>query len=162
MGLSKRTHFPNPKTIFAQDPDPENPMSEATLYLIVKSVHHLSIARSLSMFTARWVGTLFGARWPMTQTVRYVSVTIDTVLLSAGIALWSMGNWHPWQHPWLGSKLVFLVMYVLLGSWALKRATTQRGQVVFGVLAVTLAFHMVGIAIHHHPAGWYAFQWNSP
>lgn len=136
-------------------------MADAAFYPLIKSFHHLSIALSLSLFTARWMGTLCRARWPMTQTVRYVSVTIDTVLLSAGIALWSMGNWHPWQHPWLGSKLVCLVVYVLLGSWALKRATTRRGQTVFGVLAVTMALHMVGMAIHHHPAGWYAPQWNS-
>lgn len=81
---------------------------------------------------------------------------IDTVVLGGGVTLWTLGNWHPWQHTWLGAKLVLLVVYVLLGSWALKRAKSRVGKVAFGVLAVTVALHMVGIAAHHHPAGWYA------
>jgi uncharacterized membrane protein SirB2 len=137
-------------------------MPAVTLYTLVKSAHLLSIALSLSLFTARWAGVLFGARWPMASAARHTSVMIDTVLLGAGITLWTLGNWHPWQHTWLGAKLALLVAYVLLGSWALKWAKSRVGKVAFGVLAVTVALHMVGIAAYHHPAGWYAPYLNSP
>jgi uncharacterized membrane protein SirB2 len=60
----------------------------------------------------------------------------------------------------LGTKLLLLVVYVLLGSWALKRARSVRGHLVCGVLALTTAAHMVGVAWHHHPAGWLLPLWQ--
>lgn len=126
------------------------------LYPHVKTVHHLSVALSLSLFAARWAGVLVQAGWAMRPRTRLVSVAIDTVLLVAGVALWVLGGWHPWHSPWLGAKLLALVVYVLLGSWALKRARSRKGHLVFGLLALGVAAHMVGMALHHHPAGWLA------
>lgn len=129
-------------------------MPEASLYPLVKSLHHLSIALSLMLFAARWLGVLAGAAWPLGRAARHGSAAIDTVLLMAGSTLWVLGGWHAWHHPWLGAKLLALVGYVVLGSWALKRARSRRGHALFGVLALAVAAQMVGMALHHHPAGW--------
>lgn len=129
-------------------------MPEFNPYQLVKTVHHLSIALSLTLFAARWAGVLAQSAWPMRRPVRLTSVAIDTVLLSAGVALWVLGGWHPWHSPWLGAKLLALVVYVLLGSWALKRAHSRSGKLLCGVLALAVAAHMVGMALQHHPAGW--------
>jgi uncharacterized membrane protein SirB2 len=131
-------------------------MMDATAYPLIKTVHHLSIGLSLSLFAARWLGVLAQAGWAMQRRTRVASVAIDTVLLSAGVALWVLGGWHPWHSPWLGAKLLALVAYVWLGSWALKRARSRAGHLWFGVLALGVAAHMVGVALHHHPAGWLA------
>lgn len=131
-------------------------------YALIKTVHHLAIALSLALFVLRWVGVLRGHSWPLDRRVRHASVGIDTVLLTAGVSLWIWGAWHPWHQPWLGSKLAWLVVYVLLGSWALKRARSIRGHLVFGLMAVATAVHMVGVAWHHHPAGWLLPLWLTP
>ena len=131
-------------------------MLDATAYPLVKTIHLLSIVFSLSLFAARWLGVLTHAGWAMQRHTRLASVAIDTVLLSAGVALWVLGGWHPWHSPWLGAKLLVLVVYVLLGTWALKRAHSRQGHLVFGLLALGVAAHMVGMALHHHPAGWLA------
>lgn len=123
-------------------------------YALVKTTHHLSVALSVLLFAARWLGVLGQAAWVMQGPTRLLSVAIDTVLLSAGVALWVLGGWHPLHNPWLGAKLLALVVYVLLGSWALRRARSRTGQLVFGLLAVVMATQMVGMALHHHPAGW--------
>jgi uncharacterized membrane protein SirB2 len=131
-------------------------MDSASLYPLVKSVHLLCVALSLSLFAARWLGGLAGAAWPLGPVARRGSVAIDTALLCAGVSLWWLGGWNPWHHPWLGAKLLSLVVYVGLGSWALKRAQSRRGRGVFGLLALAVASQMVGMALHHHPAGWWA------
>lgn len=123
-------------------------------YPLIKSVHHLAIGLSLTLFVLRWVGVLWGQRWPMSRVTRQASVAIDVVLLAAGVSLWVWGGWHTWHNPWLGGKLVLLVAYVLAGSWALKRARTRLGHVLFGVLALAIAGQMIGMALKHHPAGW--------
>lgn len=124
-------------------------------YALIKSVHHLAIGLSLTLFVWRWAGVLLGRRWPMARPARLGSVAIDVVLLGAGATLWAVGGWHPWHNPWLGTKLLLLVCYVLAGSWALKRAKTQAGRVASGLVALGIAAQMVGTAWLHHPAGWW-------
>jgi len=124
------------------------------LYPSVKTVHHLSIGLSLTLFSARWLGVLAQGKWAMQRHTRLASVAIDTVLLSAGIALWVWGGWNPLHSAWLGAKLVALVAYVVLGSFALKRARSRTGHLLYGLLALGVAAHMVGMALHHHPLGW--------
>mgnify|MGYP003606480667 CR=1 FL=1 len=129
-------------------------MPDTAFYLHVKTIHHTSIALSLLLFTARWLGVLARAHWPLKRPVRMARRAVLTDLLTAGVGLWVQGGCRPWLSPWLGTKLGLLVVYVLLGSWALKRAHTPAGHALEGVLALATAAQMVGVAIHHHPSGW--------
>ena len=128
-------------------------------YPLIKTVHLLCVASSVLLFAARWLGVLAGRAWPMHSSIRLASVSIDTVLLGAGVSLWALGGWHPWHTPWLGTKLLALLAYVLLGSWALKRATTWAGELLFGVAALGMVGYMVGVAMRHHPASWLTGWW---
>jgi|GEM_PF-3477431 len=56
-------------------------------YAFIKHLHVLSVACSLALFAARWLGVLRQAPWPMRPRVRGLSVAIDTLLLVAGLAL---------------------------------------------------------------------------
>jgi len=126
----------------------------ASTYPLVKTVHVVCVACSVTLFAARWLGVLCACVWPMDRPARIGSVAIDTLLLSAGVSLWVMGGWHPWHTPWLGAKLLALVGYVLLGSWALKRAPTRTAKLAFGLAALGVAAYMVGVALRHHPVSW--------
>jgi uncharacterized membrane protein SirB2 len=57
--------------------------------------------------------------------------------------------------PWLGAKLVLLVLYIVLGSLALKRASDSGGRAPVpatpGALMVYL--FMVSVALSHQPLG---------
>jgi uncharacterized membrane protein SirB2 len=131
-------------------------------YPAVKALHRLLVGLSLMLFVGRWLGVLMAAPWPMRPVVRRASVGIDTLLVCAGLALWGWGRWTIAGSPWLGTKLALLVVYVLLGSWALKRARTWRGHLLFGLGALGVAAYMVGIAVAHHPAGWLTFFSANP
>jgi uncharacterized membrane protein SirB2 len=153
--LKNQTVTPNARRFFTEAETMSIDMFEAPAYLQLKAFHQLAVALSLSLFALRWVGVLANARWPMRKEVRITSVAIDSLLLGAGAGLWWMGGWNPLHNPWLGTKLLLLVVYILMGTWALKRAHSRMGHTLFGLLALAIAGYMVGVALQHHPASWF-------
>ncbi len=127
-------------------------------YPLIKHLHIALVSASVALFTARGLGVLAGQRWPMWTGVRRTSVAIDTALLLAGVGLWWMLGLNLMEHGWLATKLVLLPVYVVLGSWALKRAPTWRAKAVCFALALATVGHMVAVALAHHPLGFFA-QW---
>ena len=72
------------------------------------------------------------------------------------MGLWTLLGYHPLQQTWLGLKLALLVVYIVLGSFALKRGRTRSQRLVFFIAALAVVLGMVGIALARHPAGWWA------
>ena len=62
----------------------------------------------------------------MAAPLRYLSYSIDTVLLTAALMLLTILPGAMFANGWLATKLVLLVAYVVLGSFALKRGRTPR------------------------------------
>ena len=78
--------------------------------------------------------------------MRYLSYTIDTVLLTAALMLLSMLRLNPFAAPWLSTKLGLLLVYIVLGSFALKRARTQMSRTLCLALAMLVLLSMAAIA----------------
>ena len=78
---------------------------------------------------------------------------IDTLLLSAGVTLWATLSLNPVHSPWLGTKLLLLVVYILLGSLALKRAPTPATRRLSFAAALCVYLFMASVAVTHHPLG---------
>ena len=107
------------------------------------------------LFIGRGLGVSALHNWPMQPFWRRLSVSIDVMLLAAGVGLWTLLGYHPMQQTWLAVKLGLLVVYIVLGSFALKRGRTRAHRLVFFMAALAVVFSMVGIALHRHPAGWW-------
>lgn len=122
----------------------------------LKQAHIGLVAVSGTLFAARAAGVLSAASWPMRPAVRHASEAIDTALLAAGVTLWIILGVDLAQAPWLASKLVLLVAYIVLGSFALKRAPTRAARAGFAVLALAVLGTMVSVATSKHPLGWVA------
>ena len=129
----------------------------APYYPHIKTLHLAAVGVSLVLFAVRWLAVLAQATWPMRVSWRITSVAIDSVLLGAGVMLWLSGGWVLAASPWLWVKWGLLVVYVLLGTWALKRARSWLGHLGFGLAALAVAAQMVGVGWMHHPAGWWAW-----
>lgn len=127
-----------------------------SLYPAALHAHIALVVLSVGVFALRWVGVLAGGRWPLQRRARVVSVVFDTTLLCAGVALWWLLKLHPLQQPWLGTKLALLVVYIVLGTFALKRARTWVGKLLFGLLALAVVAQMVAVAQTRNPLGWLA------
>jgi uncharacterized membrane protein SirB2 len=122
-------------------------------YPLLKSAHMTLVGASVLLFVLRGVATLAAARWPMNPAVRWTSVVIDTGLLLAGVTLWWMLGMPLTGQAWLGVKLLLLPVYVVLGSFALKRARSRAARAVFFGLALATVAYMVAVAVAHHPLG---------
>lgn len=128
----------------------------ATYYIWIKFVHVAAISASFMLFLLR--GMLHLSGWPHAShwSLRFLSYTIDTVLLTAALMLITILHQYPFVHTWLTMKVVLLLAYIVLGSFALKRAATQRGR-VFALIGACLCFGMiVSIARAHHWLGAFA------
>lgn len=124
------------------------------LYPSLLWTHMLLVGLSLTLFTARGLGAIGRRDWVMRRGVRLASVTIDSLLLSAGASLWALLQHNPLQEAWLATKLVLLVVYVVLGSFALKRARSQGARLACLLAALLCAALMVMIARTRDPLGW--------
>ncbi len=82
------------------------------------------------LLTRRWMRT-----WPH---------LIDTLLLVSGV--WMAVNLHlnPLSTPWLGAKLLALLVYIALGFYALRLGKTRRVRVTAFVAALA-CFAYIGL-----------------
>jgi uncharacterized membrane protein SirB2 len=122
-------------------------------YPETKLVHVAAVIASGGLFFVRGLAVQLGAVWAMAGPLRYLSYTIDTVLLTAALMLSSMLGQHPFAQSWLTSKVGLLVVYVVLGSFALKRGRTRSVRTACFVAALAVYLAIVSVARTHHPLG---------
>ena len=122
-------------------------------YLQIKLVHIAAVLASGGLFALRGALVLAGVRWAMAAPLRYLSYTIDTVLLTAALMLLTALKLNPFVVPWLSVKLALLVLYVVLGSLALKRARSRRARALYYAAALATFAFMYFVARAHHPLG---------
>lgn len=125
------------------------------LYPQIKTVHVAAVITSGSLFLLRGLAVQIGerGRLAMAAPVRYLSYGIDTVLLTAALMLVVILPAAVHANGWLAAKLMLLITYVGLGTFALKRGRTRRTRIACfaGALAVYAA--MLVIARTHDPLG---------
>lgn len=122
-------------------------------YLQIKMVHIAAVLASGGLFALRGALVLGGVKWAMAAPLRYLSYTIDTVLLTAALMLLTALKLNPFVVPWLSVKLGLLVVYVVWGSLALKRARSPRARALFYAAALATFAFMYFVARAHHPLG---------
>jgi uncharacterized membrane protein SirB2 len=96
---------------------------------------------------------LAGVRWYMAAPLRYLSYTIDTVLLTAAFMLATILHQYPFVNGWLTTKVLLLVAYVVLGSFALKRGSTRKTKAWCFVAAILTYAFIASVARAHDPRG---------
>ncbi|GAB4036430.1 MAG: hypothetical protein Fur0014_03030 [Rubrivivax sp.] len=131
-------------------------MDPSTWYLPLRHAHLTLVSLSVALFAARGLGVLARQAWPLGRGPRIGSVLVDTLLLGTGALLWHLLGLNPAVQTWLGVKLGLLLVYIVLGSIALRRGRTPAVRALAYAGALATVATMVGIAIAHHPAGWFA------
>ena len=123
------------------------------LYPTIKLLHIAAVAVSGGLFFIRGLGRAADAPWAMAAPLRYASYAIDTVLLGAAIALSVMLHQYPFVQGWLTAKVVLLVVYIGLGTFALKRGRTKAIRLIWWVAALCVFALILSIARHHDALG---------
>ncbi|WP_024304155.1 SirB2 family protein [Pseudogulbenkiania sp. MAI-1] len=115
-------------------------------YTIIKHAHMGCAYLSILLFTAR--GALMLADSPLLQArpLRILPHVIDTLLLTLGITLAVLAHFLPTQQDWLMAKIVLLLVYIGLGTVALKRGRTKTIRTTAFAAALATVLWIVLIA----------------
>ncbi|WP_129781614.1 SirB2 family protein [Peristeroidobacter soli] len=125
-------------------------------YPQIKSVHIAAVMASGLLFFLRGASLHAGMTWAMAAPVRYLSYAIDTTLLTAALMLATLLHQYPFVHGWLTVKVVLLVVYIVLGTFALKRGSTRKIRVICWLAALAVYVFIITVARAHNPAGIFA------
>jgi uncharacterized membrane protein SirB2 len=82
-----------------------------------------------------------------------LSYGIDTSLLGAAVLLLVILQLNPLFTPWLLTKLVLLLVYIVLGSMALKRARSRQLRLYYLLAALLCYGFMLSVALTHSSRG---------
>src|SRR5690606_3962309 len=97
--------------------------------LAIKLVHITLALVSNAFFLVRAVWSVFESPILQQTWVKILPHLVDTLLLASALYLMISSAQYPFQQPWLTAKLAALIVYILLGTMAIKRGRTalQRG-----------------------------------
>lgn len=121
---------------------------------MLKYIHVTSVALSYSLFFARGIWMLRASPLLQQRWVRIAPHAVDTVLLTSAVALaWQLG-YSPLNQPWLAAKIVGLLLYIVIGSIALKRGKTRVVRITAWLGAQAIFAYIVAVAITKNPQPW--------
>ena len=122
-------------------------------YPQIRQFHIFVALLSGALFAVRGALVLGGARWPMALPVKWTSYAIDTALLTAALMLLTILPGAMFANGWLTVKVTLIVVYVVLGVFAMRPARTRRTRAICYVLALLTFGAIYSIARAHHPLG---------
>lgn len=127
------------------------------MYLILKTIHVSSVVTSGTLFLLRGILMWRRSPWLQHRVLKVLPHLVDTVLLASAVGLTLVLHQYPFVQAWLTIKVLLLVAYVLIGSYALKRGRTLRQRRVLFILALAIFLFIVSVALSHSPWGvfWY-------
>ena len=117
----------------------------------IKTIHVVCALLSISGFIGRGLLMIKGS--PL-LTVRWVKVTphiIDTALLISAIYLASQWGWSALQLPWLLAKIMALLIYIVLGSLALRPGRSQSVRISAWLAAIATFAYITSVALTKNP-----------
>ena len=121
-----------------------------SLYLFVKYVHVGCVVLSLAGFAARGALMLRGSPLLQARFVRVAPHVVDTLLLASALWLAWMMRQYPFVHGWLTAKVLGLLVYIILGSIAL-RGHTRAVRLAALAGALLAAGYVVAVALTKNP-----------
>jgi len=120
-------------------------------YLLLKHLHMTCAALSGALFLLRGLWMLqdsprLGQRW-----VRTLPHLVDTVLLASAVTLAIWSAQYPLAQPWLTAKVGALLLYIVLGSVALKRGRSKGIRAAAFLAALATFAYIVSVALSKNP-----------
>ena len=122
------------------------------MYAALKLLHIGTVLLSVGLFAGRWWLALDNSPLLQRRWLRLLPRYNDSVLLAAASGMVYLSGQYPWVAPWLTAKLLGLLLYIVLGTLALKawRLSVRR---IAGVAALATALYIVSVAISKNAWG---------
>lgn len=127
------------------------------MYSTLKIIHVCVAIVTISGFLLRGYWMMTGTARLQQRWVRVLPHIIDTVFLLAGIGLIMTLHLQVMQNSWLLMKIAALIVYIVLGTIALKRGATRKIRVTAFMLAVLTFAYIAGVALTKSLASWLVY-----
>lgn len=119
------------------------------MYTIIKNAHISFALISISLFVLRAYWSSIESQQlqrPWAKTIPHIN---DALLLICAIYLMNVSNQFPFTHDWLTAKFFALLIYIGLGSIAIKRGKTRGIRLLFSLLAIVTFCYIFTVARSH-------------
>lgn len=126
-------------------------------YLFLKNIHTLLALLTISGFLLRGYWMMTKSDKLQQRMTRVAPHILDTVFLASGIAMLVLLSLNPLSQSWLLAKFAGLIVYILLGTVAIRRGSMQQVRLLAFVGALSAFAYVVGVALSKSPASWLAY-----
>lgn len=129
-------------------------------YLALKHLHMACVALSGGFFFLRGVLMLRASPLLASRPARVLPHLVDSLLLATAVTLALWSGQYPYQQDWLTAKVLGLLLYIGLGTVALKRGRSQRVRLAAWLAALAVFGYVVSVALTKNPAGFFGVLLN--
>lgn len=126
-------------------------------YMAIKHAHMMFAIISITLFMLRaWLAVPAPERIK-SKLLKIAPHIIDTLLLAMGVWLAVLTKQIPFDNsPWLTAKVIGLVLYIIVGTIAIKRGKTRSQRLIATFASIAIFAYIYGAAISKSPLSWLA------
>lgn len=122
-------------------------------YALLKTIHQAAVVISFAGFFVRGVGMLNDAAWLRHRAVKTLPHVVDTILIVSAVWLAWILRLMPANAPWIGAKIIGLLVYIAVGMIALRFGRTKGVRASAWIGAMLVFGYIVSVALTKDPRG---------
>ena len=115
-------------------------------YLFVKYSHQIFVAITILLFNIRFFLLWRHPEKPLAGIWKAMPHLNDTMLLFTGLWLMKITHFSPFNAPWLGMKILLLLVYIVLGMIMMRSRPRSAKFYIVYVLAMSCVATIVFLA----------------
>lgn len=123
--------------------------------VLLKHLHVTFVAISLAGFFIRGIFMMKDSPLLQAKLTKILPHVIDTILLVSAISLAISLKFKPGDNPWIMAKIAALVIYIVLGTLAIKPIFAKKLRIAFWGSALVVYFYIISVAFTKSPAGFF-------
>ncbi|MBU3824069.1 MAG: SirB2 family protein [Candidatus Oceanisphaera merdipullorum] len=126
-------------------------------YVAIKHAHMMFAILSITLFMLRAWLALPAPERIKSKLLKILPHIIDTLLLAMGVWLAVLSQQIPFDNsPWLTAKVIGLVLYIVVGTIAIKRGKTRNQRLIATFASIAIFAYIYGAAVSKSPLSWVA------
>ncbi len=116
------------------------------MYSVIKNAHISFALFSIGLFVLRAGWSITNSPLLQKKWLKLIPHLNDTLLLCCAIYLMVTTQQYPFYNGWLTAKVLALVLYIILGSYAIRRAETAAARSIFALLSIAVFCYIFAVA----------------
>ncbi len=121
------------------------------MYMMAKHLHLTAVGLSILFFIFRFVWSQLDANALSKKWVKILPHIIDTALLGSAVWLCIILSQYPFVNAWLTFKVIGVILYIVFGLFALKKAKTTLSKWAFFIAAIGVLMATAMVAVTKQP-----------